>query len=109
MSLTPKQAAILRFLETRIQQDGYAPTFEEIAREFGFRSLSTVSEHVKHLADKGYVRKGFKTARDLTLVDQDNVIVGRVVSRRASNGFLRVGTQLCSVTDLMVALTGGTR
>jgi len=37
--LTKRQSEILAFLQGHIQEQGYAPSFEEIAERFGFQSL----------------------------------------------------------------------
>ena len=54
MPLTKRQSEILGYLHGHIQQQGYAPSFEEIAEKFGFQSLATVHEHLTNLERKGY-------------------------------------------------------
>lgn len=48
----------------------YMPSFEEIARAFGFRSLATVHEHMTNLERKGWIKRGYNLARDITLVTE---------------------------------------
>ena len=46
--LTPKQRKMLDFLSEAIAQQGYAPSFEEIAEKFNYQSLATVHEHLSY-------------------------------------------------------------
>ncbi len=43
MPLTRRQRQILDFIAAEIRAKGYAPSFEEIARQFGFQSLATLT------------------------------------------------------------------
>src|SRR6266516_3955143 len=47
--LTRRQREILDFISGHITEKGYAPSFEEIAGRFAFRSLATVHEHLTNL------------------------------------------------------------
>jgi repressor LexA len=68
MPLTKRQKEILDFLEGFLGENGYAPSFEEIARHFGYTSLATVHEHLENLKQKGYIRKSYNASRSLELV-----------------------------------------
>lgn len=68
MPLTKRQKQILDFLETFLADNGYAPSFEEIARHFGYTSLATVHEHLENLRQKGYIRKSYNASRSVELV-----------------------------------------
>ena len=68
MPLTKRQKEILDFLEAFMNENGYAPSFEEIARHFGYTSLATVHEHLENLKQKGYIRKSYNASRSLELV-----------------------------------------
>ncbi|HEX6972324.1 MAG TPA: repressor LexA, partial [Limnochordia bacterium] len=41
MPLTRRQREILDYISGHIEAKGYAPSFEEIAHQFGFQSLAT--------------------------------------------------------------------
>ena len=70
MGLTPRQAEILAFITEYSEEQGYAPTLQEIGRTFGLSSVATVHKHVSHLVDKGYLRRERPNAsRDLEVVD----------------------------------------
>ncbi len=67
MALTRRQKQILDFIESFLDAHGYSPSFEEIAAEFGFRSLATVHEHLSYLEAKGYIRKSYNESRSIEL------------------------------------------
>src|SRR5690606_34919971 len=68
MPLTKRQKEILDFLEEFHGENGYSPSFEEIARNFGYTSLATVHEHLENLRQKGYIRKSYNASRSIELV-----------------------------------------
>lgn len=63
--LTPKQKQILVFIEKFIRKNDYAPSYKEIADNFGFSSVATVAEHVDNLRNKGYLTndEGYRSLR----------------------------------------------
>lgn len=65
MALTKRQREILDFVEEFIENTGYSPSFEEIAKFFGYRSLATVHEHLSNLERKGYIRKNYNESRSV--------------------------------------------
>ncbi len=67
MPLTRRQKQILDFLQSYIVERGYAPSFEEIAERFSFRSLATVHEHLTNLERKGYIRRGHNESRAIEM------------------------------------------
>jgi repressor LexA len=67
VALTRRQKEILDFIENFLDARGYSPSFEEIAKEFGFRSLATVHEHLSNLEAKGYIRKSYNESRSIEL------------------------------------------
>jgi repressor LexA len=71
MSLTKRQREILTFLAAYTDSHGYAPSFEEIAEQFGYSSLATVHEHLSNLERKGYIRRSYNESRAIELVPSD--------------------------------------
>jgi len=66
--LTPAQKKVFEFLRDYIAQNGYPPSFEEIRQYMGFKSLNSVSKHLKQLEQRGYINipeKNRKRALDL--------------------------------------------
>jgi len=68
MPLTKRQKEILDYIGGFIVEQGYAPSFEEIAESFGYSSLATVHEHLSNLERKGYIRKSYNESRSIELV-----------------------------------------
>src|SRR5256884_3504672 len=66
--LTRRQREILDFISAQISAQGYAPSFEEIAERFSFRSLATVHEHLTNLERKGYIRRAHNESRGIEVV-----------------------------------------
>ncbi len=71
MPLTKRQKEILDYIESFIDDQGYAPSFEEIAEHFGYSSLATVHEHLSNLERKGYIRKSYNESRSIELVGHE--------------------------------------
>lgn len=68
MPLTRRQREILDFIAGHIDAKGYAPSFEEIAHQFGFQSLATVHEHLTNLERKGYIRRAHNESRAIEII-----------------------------------------
>jgi SOS-response transcriptional repressor LexA len=65
---TKKQRELLTFVDGFIQGHGYGPSYREIMRALGYKSVSTVAIHIDGLISKGYVRKRDNSARSLEVV-----------------------------------------
>ena len=65
--LTERQRDVLGFISDRIARDGVAPTLQEIADAFGFRSTASAQKHVAHLERKGYLQREKHQKRGLVL------------------------------------------
>lgn len=61
--LTKRQAELYRYIAGYQWAHSYAPTFEEIAEAFNYKSLATVHEHLSHLEKKGWIYRDFNLAR----------------------------------------------
>src|SRR5882762_6851197 len=68
MPVTRRQREILDYVAKHIEEKGYAPSFEEIAKQFGFQSLATVHEHLTNLERKGYIRRTHNESRAIEVV-----------------------------------------
>ncbi|HEX9580398.1 MAG TPA: transcriptional repressor LexA [Gemmatimonadales bacterium] len=68
MPLTKRQKQILDYLESYIETNGYAPSFEEIAEHFQFGSLATVHEHLTNLERKGYITRTPNESRSIEVL-----------------------------------------
>jgi repressor LexA len=67
MKLTTRQQEILAFIRGQVEQQGSAPTREEICRAFGFRSPYAAECHLRALARKGAIDLVGGSARGIRL------------------------------------------
>ena len=65
--LTRKQKDILEFIRHFIDDNGYAPSYREIAHYFELSSTGTVAEYISILESKGYLTKDAMEARAIQL------------------------------------------
>jgi repressor LexA len=61
-ALTDRQKEIYDFLLKSIRERGFAPSIHEIGRQFKIASTNGVSDHLKALEKKGYIRRVGKRA-----------------------------------------------
>ena len=66
--LTKRQREILDFLNEFIEQNGYAPSLEEVGRRFGLSSLATVHKHLTNLQEKGFIKRAWNRSRSVELL-----------------------------------------
>ncbi|MBN1325456.1 transcriptional repressor LexA [Candidatus Falkowbacteria bacterium] len=71
MSLTKRQKEILDFINQYTEENGYAPSYREIAKKLGLSSVSTVCEHIQALESKGYLKMEPNEARSIEVIDED--------------------------------------
>lgn len=65
MELTRRQQQILDFIQRQQRSAGTTPTYQEIAAQFGFRSLNAVTEHLRLIRQKGHLESEPGKARAL--------------------------------------------
>ena len=66
--LTSRQHEILEFIQASQLECGVVPTLREIARHFGFRSMTASADHVRALRRKGYLAHHPRLARSHSVV-----------------------------------------
>jgi repressor LexA len=79
MELTRKQQQILDFIQESQRTRGITPTYQEIADHFGFRSLNSVTEHVRLLHQKGHLEMEAGKARSLRVTSPLAKLRSRIV------------------------------
>jgi repressor LexA len=77
--LTRKQQQVLDFIQKRQQVHGQTPTFQEIADQFGFQSLNSVTSHVRLLRQKGFLEAKAGKARALRVTSPLTKLRSRIV------------------------------
>ena len=85
--LTKRQKELLDYLQAYIEEHGYAPTLEEIGRNFALGSLATVHKHLQNLERKGHIRRLPNRSRALEVMPRDGTratvqvpLLGRVAA-----------------------------
>ena len=71
MPLTRRQREILDYLSEYASENGYAPSFDEIAERFDYASLATVHEHLSNLERKGYIKRSYNESRAIEILPSD--------------------------------------
>jgi repressor LexA len=71
MPLTKRQREILTYLQAYSEENGYAPSFDEIARQFNYNSLATVHEHLTNLERKGYIKRSYNESRAINILPSE--------------------------------------
>lgn len=67
MAVTKRQKQVLDFIAHFVDDNGYSPSYEEIARGLNLASLATVHKHISTLETKQYLKRGFNQSRSLDL------------------------------------------
>lgn len=80
--LTERQAQVLEFITSFLNQQGYPPTVREVAARFGFRSPRAAHDHMKALQRKGYLRSVPGLPRALNVIGPPKGIpvLGRIAA-----------------------------
>jgi len=65
MALTRRQKQVLDCISDFIDENGYSPSFEEVAVGLKLASLATVHKHISALQTKGYLTRGYNQSRSL--------------------------------------------
>ena len=68
MALTKRQKQVLDFIAGFLDENGYCPSYEEIARGLDLASLATVHKHISVLETKSYLKRGFNQSRSIELM-----------------------------------------
>jgi len=68
MAVTRRQKEIIDFLGSFVARNGYSPSFEEIARAMGLKSLATVHKHITNLEKKGLLDRVHNRSRSIDVL-----------------------------------------
>ncbi|MFH1315555.1 MAG: transcriptional repressor LexA [Candidatus Uhrbacteria bacterium] len=70
--LTKKQSEILEFIKKYIDTNNFAPSYREIADNFGLSSPATIHQHIQAMVEKGVIEvDDCGCARSIEVVDQN--------------------------------------
>lgn len=65
MALTKRQKEVLDFIADFVEENGYSPSYEELAQGLKLASLATVHKHIQALESRSYLRRMFNQSRSL--------------------------------------------
>ncbi len=68
MALTRRQKEVLDFIADFVNDNGYSPSFEEIAAGLKLASLATVHKHIAALESKSYLKRSYNQSRSLEVL-----------------------------------------
>jgi repressor LexA len=83
-NLTANQKKILEFIEKSEEKNGFPPTYETIAKYFGYATKSSVQHYIEVLTKKGYLTKERHLSHSLRVHKDGNLIplLGKVAAGR---------------------------
>jgi len=88
--LTPKQDAVLKFIEHYQMKNGSSPTLREMREHFKVNSDNSILKHVKALEEKKYIRKD-DTPRGIKILDSVKEKLESETVRLPLLGFIPAG------------------
>ncbi len=98
--LTEKQQAILEYLIQFVKENGYSPSYEDIAGFFKFSSVASVRTHLELLEKKGFIKREGR-ARGIQLLkkpeEKSIPILGTIA---AGNPTLAIEENLGTIIEL---------
>lgn len=65
MALTKRQKEVLDFIVDFVEENGYSPSYEELAHGLKLASLATVHKHIESLESRNYLRRLFNQSRSI--------------------------------------------
>ncbi len=83
--LTRKQHELIRFIQTRLEESGVSPSFEEMKEALDLKSKSGVHRLISALEERGFIRRLPNRARALEVLRQPDDVGGKAPPR-AANG-----------------------
>lgn len=91
--LTAKQHELIRFIQTRLEETGVSPSFEEMKEALDLKSKSGVHRLISALEERGFIRRLANRARALEVLKQpEDVAAAAPRSRPANDVVARVTT-----------------
>jgi repressor LexA len=65
MALTRRQKQVVDLIAKFVDDNGYSPSYEELAQGLNLASLATVHKHISALTAKNYLKRGINQSRSL--------------------------------------------
>jgi len=65
VAITRRQKEVLDFIAGFVEENGYSPSYEELAGGLKLASVATVHKHIQALQSRGYLRRSFNQSRSI--------------------------------------------
>lgn len=85
--LTKKQRDLLLFINTRLQETGVSPSFDEMKEALDLKSKSGIHRLINALEERGFIRRIAHRARALEVLKLPGDVVPSTASESAVRGF----------------------
>lgn len=82
--LTRKQHELIRFIQTRLEESGVSPSFEEMKEALDLKSKSGVHRLISALEERGFIRRLPNRARALEVLRQPDDVSNKAPARAAN-------------------------
>ena len=66
--MTPREAEVLRYLESYAEENGASPSYDEIAAKLGLVSKGNITRIIGRLTEQGFIRHMPGRARSIEVV-----------------------------------------
>lgn len=99
--LTAKQAQVLEFVVSYLEQHGCPPTLREISAEFGLAGTATAIMHLNALEKKGYINRREGSSRSISLVSRAGAGAGSGSVSVPIVGTIRAGVPELATEDIL--------
>ena len=70
MPLTKRQKEVMEFITGFVRENGYSPSYEELAAGLKLASVATVHKHVSSLEAKQYLNRAYNQSRSLQVTNR---------------------------------------
>jgi repressor LexA len=82
--LTRKQHELLTFIQTRLEESGISPSFEEMKEALDLKSKSGVHRLISALEERGFIRRLPNRARALEVIREPDTATAKTAARAAA-------------------------
>src|SRR5450755_380560 len=70
MPLTKRQKEVMEYITEFVRENGYSPSYEELAAGLKLASVATVHKHVSSLEAKQYLTRSYNQSRSLQVTNR---------------------------------------
>lgn len=102
--LTPKEKAVLEFIEDHILSSGISPSYQEIKDHFGLASFNSVQNYLKQLTSKGYIENPLGQKRAIQVLHSATAVQEHLQAKMISTKTGSLRSQLLQARDEILSL-----